>query len=705
MKGKQLVTTPQQGALPKARVQVPHPYLALMGLYLGAFTGMYSETALNIALPQLSQAFSVDLSLAQWLVVGYMLVIGLVLPFSSLLMKWFSARAITLFALGSFFVGALVSGCAPTFEVALLGRLIQGIGTGLVLPLMFAMVMEVIPPHKIGSAMGISALVIMFAPAIGPTLAGFLIGAGSWRLIFFSFAVVLAFGIIFTLKFEVNPYQLTKPRIDVISVILSCLGFGGVVLGAGIASLYGWISVPTLSALIVGVICLALYAKRQFGMEVPVLNLHAFGIGGFRVGAICMMLNFGITLSAMYILPQFYQNGMLLAVAFTGLIMLPGGIVNALVSMFSGKLYDRIGARIPVLVGFALSFIGATLLLLTTPQSSLAYVVACHIIMMIGVPLAMSPSQSHALSSLPHELSTDGSTILNTLQQVLGAICTAVATSLLAMGQANYFSAGGTDSAWAFTTGSHWGFIFTMALALVGFLFGLTLKARKQPAGAGAQGGEPAGAGAGAGSVPSAAAGSAPAAAASDTASVAAAAASSMAATNAAAAPAAGTAASTQKGTMLAQLMKTDVYQLSEDGTALDALKLFREKRISGAPVVNDQGSVVGFVSDGDVIGTLSHQNPTFTSFYAVAYDGGSDDQLGEKLEALKTTTMGQLATRNVLTVSLTDSMRDVCTLLTSHHLKKAPVMDGKRMVGIINRSDITRYVVQLYTEPEKAER
>ena len=465
--------------MPKARVEVKHPYLALMGLYLGGFTGMYSETALNIALPQLSAAFGVEVSVVQWLVIGYMLVIGLVLPFASILMKWFSARKITMFALGAFFVGAIVSAAAPNFAIALAGRAVQGVGTGLVLPLMFAMVLEVIPPHKIGAAMGTTALVIMFAPAIGPTLAGILLGAGSWRLIFASFAVILAFGMFFTLKFEVNPYKLTRPRIDAPSVVLSCVGFGGIVLGAGMASLYGWLSPVVFVALAAGIVCLALYAKRQLSMDTPVLDMHIFSVQGFRTGALCMMLNFGITLSAMYILPQFYQNAMLVAVALTGIVMLPGGVVNALVSMLAGRLYDRVGARGPALAGFGLSIVGAALLMMAGPDTPIAYVVACHIVMMIGVPLAMSPCQTHALSSLPHELSTDGSTALNTLQQVLGAVCTAVATSLLTAGEGAYTAAGGADAAAAFAQGSHWGFAFTLVLAALGFVFALRIKAKK----------------------------------------------------------------------------------------------------------------------------------------------------------------------------------------------------------------------------------
>ncbi len=668
--------TNEMPAMPRARVQVAHPYRALMGLYLGGFTGMYSETALNIALPQLSAAFGVDISLTQWLVVGYMLAIGIVLPFSSLLMKWFPARGLTVFALGAFFVGSMISGCSSDFGVALTGRVIQGIGTGLVLPMMFSMVMEVIPPHKLGSAMGITALVIMFAPAVGPTLSGLIMGVMSWRFIFFSFALILLVGIVFALKFEVNPYELTKPHIDALSIVLSCLGFGGLVFGVGASSLFGWLSVPVLGSLIVGIACLALYTKRQLGMDIPVLDLRAFTYQGFRVGALCIMLNFGITLSAMYILPQYYQNGMLLAVALTGIVMLPGGVVNALVSVAAGNIFDRIGARIPALMGFALSAIGAAMLMLATPESSLAYVIGCHIVMMVGVPLAMSPSQTHALSSLPHRLSTDGSTILNTVQQVMGAVCTAVATNLLASGQAAYYASGGSDSSLAFTQGSHWGFMFALVLAIVGFLFATRIK--KQSGIAGEQtedahvrakssagdlvvsglSNEPADKSAGGVGEPALGAG--------------------------------------MSGIGLSALMKTDVYTLREDQTALDALRLFGKYGISGVPVLNAKDDVVGFVSDGDIIATLSRQIPSFTSFYAVTINANAQE-FSEKMNALTETTLQDVMTRNVITVHIDDDLQDVCRLLTEKHLKKAPVMKGNTMVGIINRSNITSYAIDWF--------
>lgn len=461
----------------KARVDVKHPHLVMMGLYLGTFVGQFGETAMNVALPQLVQVFHVETALMQWMIIGYMLMIGIILPFASLLMKWFPIRKLTLFALTIFIAGSLISGLAFNFPMLLTGRMIQGIGAGLVIPMMYAMVLEVFPPHKLGSAMGICTLIIMFAPAIGPTLAGLIVGLLSWRWIFFIFAVVLAIALVFTLKFVVNPYEITKPKIDLFSCITSIIGFGGLVIGTGIASLYGWISVPVLAFLALGIICLALYARRQLHMDTPILNIRAFSIPGFRTGALLVMFNFGVVLSSMYLMPQYLQNSLLLPVALTGILLLPGGIVNAVLSLVAGKIFDRIGAKILVRTGFVILIIGSILLLTLNTNSPLGYVIFCHVFLMIGVPLIMSPSQSHGLGSLPRELSADGSTIMNTMQQVWGAISTAIATSLMVIGQRAFTGNGDTAR---FTNGFHYGVRYTLILAILGLIIAFTIKNKRK---------------------------------------------------------------------------------------------------------------------------------------------------------------------------------------------------------------------------------
>ncbi len=457
-----------------ARKNVSHPYLAMTALYMGTFTGMLSETSLNIALPALQKTFQVSSGTVQWLVVGYMLVIGLVLPFAGSLMKSFSVRSLTATALAVFLAGSLISGLAPDFPILLTGRMIQGIGTGLLLPMTFAVALEIFPSHQLGAAMGVTALVIMFAPAIGPTLSGLIINMISWRGIFFCFAAILAAALLFSIRFTVSPYTLTHKKIDIVSCILSVIGFGCVVTGAGLASDMGWTSIPVLILSIAGIAAIILYVRRQFFIAAPVLNFRAMKITQFRVGALLVMINFGITLSSMYLLPQFFQNGLLLPVALTGIAMLPGGILNAVVSFVSGRMYDHLGAKKPVICGFSLSIIGALLLLTAGSDSSVVYVIAAHLILMTGIPLAMSPAQTRGLYALPPELSADGSTILNTMQQVIGAICTAITTSLLSAGQHFDVIKKGTDA--VSITGFHFGFAFTLILAVCGFILSFKIK-------------------------------------------------------------------------------------------------------------------------------------------------------------------------------------------------------------------------------------
>ena len=322
-----------------------NPNLIMIGLLLGGFVGMFSETALNIALPQLEQQLQVNTGTIQWLVTGYLLMVGIMLPLSSLLTKHFTTRQLLIFALGDFIVGAIVSALAGSFAVLLVGRMIQGIATGLILPLIFIVLLAVYPPEKRGAAMGFVGLVIMFAPALGPTLAGIILGALSWHWIFWLFVPLLAIALIITLMFMQNVSEVTKPKVDVLSIILSSFGFGGLVIGASLAGDKGWGSPMVLIALAIGIVCLVFYCQRQLHLETPILNLRAFSFKKFSVGTILVMIDFGIIMSSMYLLPMYWQKGLVVPVAMTGVLMLPGGIVNAIVSATAGRLFDNYGAK------------------------------------------------------------------------------------------------------------------------------------------------------------------------------------------------------------------------------------------------------------------------------------------------------------------------------------------------------------------------
>ena len=440
-----------------------------MARIIGAFVGMLSETSLNIALPQLSQSLNIGNATLQWIVTGYMLVIGIILPLSSLLTKWFTTRQIITTGIGAFLIGAIISALAPNFPILLTGRMIQGIGTGTILPLMFTVAMNIFPPQKMGTAMGVCSLVIMFAPAVGPTLTGFILAKLSWNWVFWLFVPVLLVALFFDLKFLPNISKLTRPKVDFASVILSIFGFGLLVMGFSFAARLGWV----LGCLAGGILIVAVYAYRQLHHENPILNLKVFKHVAFTKGTLLVMIDFGIILSAMYLLPQYIQRGMLVPVALTGIIMLPGGIVNAAISGLAGRMFDKYGAKILATIGFII----AIMLLNVSTHTSAAYIIAAHVILMIGCPLAMSPSQTHALNSLEIYESADGSTIINTLQQIVEAIATAMATSLLQMGITASHDA---SSAMTFTHGVHNGIIFTIVLAVIGLLIALSINNKNE---------------------------------------------------------------------------------------------------------------------------------------------------------------------------------------------------------------------------------
>jgi DHA2 family lincomycin resistance protein-like MFS transporter len=460
----------QAKEMPQARVKIAHPNIAILGLMIGSFVGMFSETALNIALPSLMTALHVTQGTVQWLVTGYMLVIGICMPLSSLITKWFTTKRIVLFALGAFMIGALISALASVFPIVLLGRMIQGIGTGIVLPLMFSVALQIFPPYKLGTIMGLAALVIMVAPAVGPTLTGLILAKFTWHYIFGLFVPVLLIAFILTAIGLDNIYPQTKTPVDWPSIVASTIGFAGIVMGASMASDLGWLSAQVLVALVIGIVALVIYARRQLRLDQPMLNLKIFKTKQFTIGTLLVMLDFGVILASMYLLPMYLQRVMGLPVALTGIVMLPGGVINAVVSGISGRLYDHNGAKWLARIGFVIAGIGVVILLVSNAQSSVAWIIFGHVVLMIGAPLAMSPVQTYGLSSLKGATSADGSAVMNTLEQVVGAVSTAIATSLIAMGTARQAGVAGL------TSGSHAGFIFVLILVVVALIITTQIK-------------------------------------------------------------------------------------------------------------------------------------------------------------------------------------------------------------------------------------
>ena len=449
---------------------------------ISGFIGMFSETALNIALSDLMNIFNITLATVQWLTTAYLLTFGILVPVSGFLLKWFTTRKLFITSLSFSIIGVFVAALAPSFALLLTARIFQAIGSALLIPLMFNTVLVIFPPEKRGTAMGLVGFVIMSAPAIGPTLAGLITENLNWHWIFWFSLPFLIISLLCGVRYMQNVSTITKPKIDLLSILLSTIGFGGIVFGFSSAGeVSGWSSPSVIIALILGAIALICFTFRQLSLKQPILNLRAFKYPMFALGVLLVSICMMIILSTVIILPIYLQGGIGVSMLFTGLVMLPGGLINGIMSQVTGRLFDRTGPKVLVIPGFLIITIVVWLLSGITEVSAIALVIALHTFLMIGTAMVMTSAQTNALNQLPRQLYPDGTAIMTTLQQVAGAIGTALAMCFLSAGQKNYLNsvANPADPAilsGALVAGAQNAFLFALVASVIGLLFAFFIK-------------------------------------------------------------------------------------------------------------------------------------------------------------------------------------------------------------------------------------
>ncbi|MGG0123558.1 DHA2 family efflux MFS transporter permease subunit [Bacillus paranthracis] len=449
---------------------------------IAGFIGLFSETALNMALKDLITGFDILETTAQWLTTGYLLTLGILVPISGLILQWFTTRQLFIASLVFSIIGTLIGAIAPTFSVLMIARIVQAVGTALLLPLMFNTILVIIPPHKRGRAMGIIGLVIMFAPAVGPTVSGLILKTLTWHWIFWISLPLLIIALVFGTFFMQNVTKLTKPRIDIFSIILSTIGFGGIVFGFSSAGESGgWGSSHVILSLVIGVVGLIAFSLRQMKMDEPMLDLKAFKYPMFVIGLLLILVCMMVLLCTMMILPLYLQTSLALSTFAAGLMLLPGGIINGILSPVMGGLFDRFGPKwlvIPGLVIVACALYGFSTL---TLETSTGFIVALHIALMVGISMIMMPAQTNGLNQLPPELYPHGTAIMNTLQQVAGAIGTAGGISILSSGSRSFLQTvsdkeNPLNQVLAFTNGVQNTFIFAIIVVIVGLIISFFIK-------------------------------------------------------------------------------------------------------------------------------------------------------------------------------------------------------------------------------------
>lgn len=459
-------------------VQVRHPKAMAFTLMFGAFIGLFGETALNMALTNIMADFSVNSATAQWLTTGYLLTLGILVPVSSLLIRWFTTKQLLVASLAFSIAGSFLAALAPSFAVLFLGRIVQAVGTGILLPLMMNVILLIFPIHKRGTVMGIMGLVITTAPAIGPALSGLIVDTLGWSYIFWVSLMFYVGLIVLGLKQIDNVSQIMKPPIDVLSIVLSTVGFGGVIYSLSTLAEKSLLSAYVFLPFLVGSLFLLLFVIRQFKMKQPMINIRVFTYPMFTLGTVLLFIGMFLILSSAILLPLYMRTSMLVSAAVAGVALLPGSAMNALLSPVIGILSDKFGVKKILPIGFLFTAIASVLfIIIISAETPIWQVVIAFLIYFVGISMIIMPAQTNGLNELPRELYADGTAVMNTLQQIAGATGTALAITFLIHGENLFLEASpSAPPVEMIAAGTKYAFYFIAGIAIAGFIASLFVK-------------------------------------------------------------------------------------------------------------------------------------------------------------------------------------------------------------------------------------
>ncbi|KAB1645270.1 MDR family MFS transporter [Gulosibacter chungangensis] len=449
--------------------------VAIIGtLAVAAFVMILNETVLTVALPSLMADFSISAATAGWFTTGFLLTMAICIPLTGYLMQRFSMKSLFLTAIALFGIGTLVAALALNFETMLIARIVQALGTAVIMPLLMTTTLHLVPAQHRGSIMGLNAVVLSVGPAVGPTVAGIVINAISWHALFWGMAAfaVLAFaaGLVSLPSGKGRP----AGRLDAFSILLSIIGFGGFVYGVSSVSQVIEGDFLPLVAIVIGLIALAFFVRRQNALvrkqSAPLLHLAPLKNSAFNRSVIIIAIAFGAMLGSVVVLPVYLENGLGLNPASVGLALLPGGLIQAVISPIAGRIFDRKGPRPLVIPGAVLLSAGQWGLATSGADTPVWLVITCHTVFGAGMALVMASMMTHSLGSLAREMYGHGSAIVNTLQQLAGAIGTALFLTAFGLGMS---LAGSTEDAVRYP------FVVGGILTLVAVVLAFTIKANR----------------------------------------------------------------------------------------------------------------------------------------------------------------------------------------------------------------------------------
>jgi EmrB/QacA subfamily drug resistance transporter len=382
--------------------------------------------------------FSVSTTTVQWIFTGFMLVNGVLVPITAYLMKRFSTRQLFISSMLFLLIGSILCAAAQNFAILLIGRMIQAVGAGIIMPLLMSVVMFIYPQEKRGAMMGYIGLAIIFAPAIAPTLAGFIIEYYSWRWLFIGLIPLVVIVILLSMKYLVNVSETAKTKLDVVSVILSTIGFGFILYGFGNAGSHGWDDKVVIVTIFVGIGSIAMFCLRQIKSSEPLLNLSVFKNKVFTLTSIINIIVTMMMYADMILLPIYLQDGRGFTAFDAGLLLLPGAIINAFMSPVTGRMYDRFGVKPLFIIGLILIIPSMWVVTDLTETTTFIFLMIRTIFLRIGLSFITMPLNTASLSALPRTLVTHGTAVNNTVRQISGAIGTAAVITIFSIQTTNH---------------------------------------------------------------------------------------------------------------------------------------------------------------------------------------------------------------------------------------------------------------------------
>lgn len=624
--------------------------IMLIVLVFGTFVTVLNQTVVAPALPSIMSEMSVDAAVAQWLTTGFTLVNAIMVPITAFLTDRFTTRRLFLASMVLFTAGTALAAWGPNFPVLLAGRLVQAAGAGILMPLVMTVLMWTFPIDRRGTAMGVFGIVIAFAPAAGPTVAGIIIDQANWHVMFWIIAVLCAAVIVFAAFALERGGETNKDvKLDVVSVALSTFGFGGLLYGLSAIGSYG-VTADSAGGVIIGVIALAFFFRRQLRMEQPMLQVRVLTNRKFLIATIIVMLVQGALLAGGILIPILLQSYMGFSATTSGLVLLPGAIVMGAMGPVAGRLFDKHGPRVLAVIGTGVLALTTATFMFMGPGMGLITLTVIYTVRLFSLSLVNMPISTWGMNALPDKLMNHGTSVQNTFRQVAGSLGTAVIVSASTV--ATNMVSGSTDAVTAGVFGIHAAFAVATVLCVLGFVLTVAL-VRNKP------GDE--------------------AAADEDNA----------------------------HRSIIEQIMKRDVYTLPENATVLEAMQLLVNNHISAAPLVDAAGKPTGFISDGDIMRYLSKRGQMIMDpvvMIVQTVDAYSDHKdYAHKLEHLMGMKASDIGAKGIIGVSVHADLPEICRVLGENHLKKVPVLEDGVIVGVINRSDITHFSMEKYLEERGA--